>query len=382
MTGGSLAQAVTGAAAPYLAEVIHNQTLNADGSVNVQANLMAHAVVGAVTAYAAGNSALSGASGAAMGEYIAQQMYPGTDRSDLTETQRQTISALGTLAAGLAGGVAGDSTAGVVAGAQAGRNAVENNSLADIAQAQSEGKTLEQKAGEYVEAENERYKKANCGGMSAETCSVKMYNERREALKATASLSVDFVPIVSDIKGFAEAQSAIDYLAAVVGIIPGAGDVAGKAIKAAEVALKKGDIAEASKLINKASDEVSAYNIANYPKLKDELRQQNLNNIAKQDTRLAAVIKGDNGKLNYGIGSGTSAEADQLGKIWVGDGARLTSDKSGLMSADGTRVYRFPASKDNSSYATTGTQANFETFKIDPATGDKTKIGNGHLDIK
>ncbi len=95
--------------------------------------------------------------------------------------------------------------------------------------------------------------------MSAETCSVKMYNERREALKATASLSVDFVPIVSDIKGFVETQSAIDYLAAVVGIIPGAGDVAGKVIRAAETALKKGDVAEASKLINKVSDEISGY---------------------------------------------------------------------------------------------------------------------------
>lgn len=52
---------------------------------------------------------------------------------------------------------------------------VENNALSDIVQAQSEGKTLEQKAGEYVEAENKRYKKANCGGISAESCSVKMY---------------------------------------------------------------------------------------------------------------------------------------------------------------------------------------------------------------
>jgi len=42
------------AAVPCLAEDIHNQTLNEDGSVNVQPNLMAHAVVGAVTAYAAG----------------------------------------------------------------------------------------------------------------------------------------------------------------------------------------------------------------------------------------------------------------------------------------------------------------------------------------
>lgn len=125
-----------------------------------------------------------------------------------------------------------------------------------------------------------------------------------------------------------------------------------------------------------------AENVATYPKLKDELVQQNLNHIAKQDPRLDAVVKGDNGKLNYGVGSGTKAEADRLGKIWVGDGARLASDGSGLMSADGTRVYRFPASKDNSSHAITGTQANFETFKIDPGTGDKTKVGNGHMDIR
>lgn len=258
LSGGNLAQAISGASAPYLAEKIHELTTDANGKVNVQANLMAHAVLGAVTSYAAGNAALAGASGAVMGEYIAQQLYPGVKRSDLSEEQRQTISALGTLAAGLAGGVAGDSTADAVAGAQAGKTSLENNALSDIAQAQSEGKTPEQKAGEYVEAENERYKKANCGGMSAEACSVKMYEERREALKDMASLGADFVPVVGDIKSFAEAQSALDYLVAAIGIIPGAGDAAGKVIRAAETALKKGDVAEASKLINKASDEVSA----------------------------------------------------------------------------------------------------------------------------
>ncbi|WP_371824379.1 VENN motif pre-toxin domain-containing protein [Pantoea sp. Z09] len=165
---------------------------------------------------------------------------------------------LATVSAGIAGGLAGGNTAGTVTGAQAGKNAVENNSLADIAQAQSEGKTVEKKAGEYVEAENERYKKANCGGMSAEACSVMMYTERREALKEMVSLGADFVPVVGDIKSFAEAQSALDYLVAAIGIIPGAGDAAGKVIKAAEAALKKGDVAEASKLINKASDEISA----------------------------------------------------------------------------------------------------------------------------
>ncbi|WP_428984154.1 VENN motif pre-toxin domain-containing protein [Pantoea agglomerans] len=258
LSGGNVAQAISGTAAPYLAEKIHELTTDANGKVNVQANLMAHAVLGAVTSYAAGNTALAGASGAAMGEYIAQQMYPGVKREDLSEEQRQTISALRTLAAGLAGGVAGDSTADAVAGAQAGKTSLENNALSDIAQAQSEGKTPEQKAGEYVEAENERYKKANCGGMSAEACSVKLYEERREALKDMASLGADFVPVVGDIKSFAEAQSALDYLVAAIGIIPGAGDAAGKVIRAAETALKKGDVAEASKLINKASDEVSA----------------------------------------------------------------------------------------------------------------------------
>ncbi|EKN3726830.1 VENN motif pre-toxin domain-containing protein [Yersinia enterocolitica] len=125
-------QGLAGASAPYLAEVIHNMTTDANGKVNVEANLMAHAVLGAVMAQVNGNSALAGASGAVMGEYIAQQMYPGINREDLTEEQRQTISALGTLASGLAGGLAGGSTADAVAGAQAGKNALENNFLLQI----------------------------------------------------------------------------------------------------------------------------------------------------------------------------------------------------------------------------------------------------------
>ena len=129
LAGGNIAAAIAGGSAPYLAEVIHNMTTDpATGKVNTEANLMAHAVLGAVVAQASGNSALAGAAGAGTGEFIAQQLYPGIDRKDLTEAQRQTISALSTLAAGLAGGVAGDSTAGAVAG----KNAVENNSLANV----------------------------------------------------------------------------------------------------------------------------------------------------------------------------------------------------------------------------------------------------------
>ncbi|WP_196359731.1 VENN motif pre-toxin domain-containing protein, partial [Yersinia pseudotuberculosis] len=45
------------------------------------------------------------------------------------EGQKQAVSALSTLAAGLAGGLTGDSTADALAGGQAGKNAVENNYL-------------------------------------------------------------------------------------------------------------------------------------------------------------------------------------------------------------------------------------------------------------
>jgi len=131
LSGGNVAQAISGASAPYLAEKIHELTTDANGKVNVQANLMAHAVLGAVTSYTSGNSALAGAAGGVSGELMAQlvmkQLYPGKAVSGLTETEKQTISALGTLAAGLAGGVVGDSAAGAVAGAQAGQNAVNNN---------------------------------------------------------------------------------------------------------------------------------------------------------------------------------------------------------------------------------------------------------------
>ncbi|TCV91046.1 VENN motif pre-toxin domain-containing protein [Biostraticola tofi] len=120
---GNIAQAIAGGSAPYIAHIIKKTT--AAGPER----LMAHAVVGAVVAQLSGGNALAGASGAAMGEYIASQVYAGIEAKDLTESQKTVVSALGTLAAGLAGGLAGGDVASAVAGAQAGKNAVENNFL-------------------------------------------------------------------------------------------------------------------------------------------------------------------------------------------------------------------------------------------------------------
>jgi filamentous hemagglutinin len=125
LAGGDMAAALAGGAAPYLAEQIKKQV----GEDNVAANAIAHAIVGGVIAELQGRDAAAGAAGAATGELIAQALYPGVKREDLTENEKQKIVALSTLAAGLAGGLAGDDTAGVIAGAQGGKNAVENNAV-------------------------------------------------------------------------------------------------------------------------------------------------------------------------------------------------------------------------------------------------------------
>ena len=271
LAGGNLAGALAGTSAPELAHLL--KSTEKDPAVNA----IAHAILGGAVAAMQGNNIAAGAAGAATGELaaraIAGMLYPGVKQSDLSEEQKQTISTLATVSAGLAGGLTGNSTASAAVGAQSGKNAVENNALSDLTEATSQGKTPQQVAKERVEAENERYRKENCEGMSADACSAKMYSQRREELKTILSTGADFVPVVGDIKSFAEAQSALDYLVAAVGIIPGAGDVASKTIKAAETALKKGDVVEASKLINKASDELSAtllmgsrYNQMNQPK--------------------------------------------------------------------------------------------------------------------
>jgi len=148
---------------------------------------MAHAVLGAVTAQLNNQSGLAGGLGAGGGELaawvITGQLFPGRTAEQLSESEKQQVSALSQLAAGLAGGLAAGDAAGAVTAAQAGKNAVENNALSDIAQAQSEGKTLEEKAEEHVQAENECYKQENCAGMSSDACSVQMYKQRIEDLK-------------------------------------------------------------------------------------------------------------------------------------------------------------------------------------------------------
>ncbi|WP_304666627.1 MafB family polymorphic toxin [Neisseria bergeri] len=130
-------------------------------------------------------------------------------------------------------------------------------------------------------------------------------------------------------------------------------------------------------------------NAATYPQLVNQLTEQNLKNIAAQDSRLASAVNdwktiqpNKKGEINFGIGSATRQEAEQLGKIWVGDGAKPVNSPSCqgcMLSADGTRLYRPPTTKSNTpeSLNPTRVQANFVTRSVDGKT-----LTNGHLNIK
>lgn len=133
---GNLKRAIADGMSPAMAQLIKAGTTDANGKVNEAANTLAHALWGGIAAEVAGGNAAAGAAGAASGElaarYIAKNYY-GADTQEkvdaLNESDRQMLSMLGTIAAGIAGGVVADNQAGTTTAAKAGKNAAENNAL-------------------------------------------------------------------------------------------------------------------------------------------------------------------------------------------------------------------------------------------------------------
>ena len=119
---------------------LHTGYLNKDGkweTDDIVGNLIAHAILGAVVAELQGNSALSGGVGAVNGELaskaIFNTLYGGKDASELTEDEKQTISALSQLASVLAVAAGGSNFGDTSAAISNSKNAVENNALAQAA---------------------------------------------------------------------------------------------------------------------------------------------------------------------------------------------------------------------------------------------------------
>ncbi|MGV6989419.1 hypothetical protein ACWA5Z_11110 [Testudinibacter sp. P80/BLE/0925] len=119
-----------------------------------------------------------------------------------------------------------------------------------------------------------------------------------------------------------------------------------------------------------------AENVVLYPKLKEQLQIENLNNIVKNNSILEHAALGK-GNLTQ-KGHITREEVKKLAKEWVGDMAKETSN--GWISADGTRLYRSPSVKKYSAYAETGIQANFQRGHM--KDGKFITESNLHINIK
>ncbi|WP_238786575.1 hemagglutinin repeat-containing protein [Gilliamella sp. ESL0250] len=136
---GDITGGLAGASAPWIAEQIklHTGHMDKDGnwvSDNETARLVSHAILGAVVAELQGNSGLAGGAGAVGGELaskvILDNLYGGKDIKDLTEAEKQNISALTQLVMGLSTAVSGGDAGDISTSIAASKNSVENNFMA------------------------------------------------------------------------------------------------------------------------------------------------------------------------------------------------------------------------------------------------------------
>lgn len=91
---------------------------------------------------------------------------------------------------------------------------------------------------------------------------------------------------------------------------------------------------------------------------------------------IGTLREASQGTGNFVLGEASAKSSNKLGKMWVGDNAKLASDGKTLVSEDGLKQYRPPAVK-KSSFATTGTQSNFQSRPIPSGPWQN----NGHLNI-
>ncbi|PWW10039.1 VENN motif-containing pre-toxin protein [Mangrovibacter plantisponsor] len=249
--GGNIQGGMASGAAPVLARLVKDVTEKHDS-----ARVALHTLVSAALAKAQGGNAVAGGVGGLVSSVSAQELAKALynkDAEELTSEEKSVVTTLVTALASAGGSVASGDTRGMVSAGNAARVEVENNSLSDVIDATSQGKTPQQVAEERVNAEIERYRKENCAGMSAGACSAKMAEDRDKFFREAASLGIDFVPVVGDFKSFAEADDWIDYTLAAAGTLPFA-KVFTKPLKEAKLLLKAGDLDGANKLIKEASD--------------------------------------------------------------------------------------------------------------------------------
>ena len=132
LAGRPAAEVVASGLSPTVNNQIKKATTDAKGNVNTALNLTAHALWGAVEAYAGNRNVAAGAAGAAGGEaaahFLSSTLYDKSPEK-LSEEEKRTVSSLSQVAAGIAGGSLSDSSDGAIIAAKTAKNAVENNDL-------------------------------------------------------------------------------------------------------------------------------------------------------------------------------------------------------------------------------------------------------------
>jgi len=433
VAGQGLGQLGSNALAPYAAELI-GKTFdpNKQSAVPSEAmQMLSHALLGALLAEANGGSAGSGALAAGGGELAAKFLTDklfGGDPSKLSPKERETVLALSQAMGALAGGLSGQDLAGIALNAGIARNSVENNFLTEP-QALVLKEQLDECGSDLACQQMVRnVSKEVSRSMDYELLSVCTANSASPACQAFVGAAVAYkygtwagdLGIYDDLSRSSEALSSFahsmngtayrqlifengglkpvyimpqEYTVAALAQWTGNFDktvdqygIFSKEASAelglglAKVLLRKYGVVN---IVggNGGFGSGASTNSADYQRLKDALTAENLRAIGAKDPRLGAAVGGSgSSNPNFGIGRGTHADAERMGMIWVGEGARRMSDGIGWISADGTRAYRPPSEK-ASKLAGTGMQANFERYDINVITGARTKVGNGHLDI-
>ena len=413
LAGRPAAEVVASGLSPAVNNQIKKATTDAKGNVNTALNLTAHALWGAVEAYAGNRNVAAGAAGAAGGEaaahFLASTLYNKSPEK-LSEEEKRTVSSLSQVAAGIAGGSLSDSSDGAIIAAKTAKDAVENNYLyngevnslvKELAKAEKEGrdtKPIFEKYAKLSEKNRQEILKL-CGNNPA--CyipHIQMMQSGDEAAyenfsylrlgtyfnnlsRETQVKLSDFVELENG-KTRNQLPKSVHYATLALGAAEAVG-LGGLALK---TKLPKGANAnEVLPVIGKTkgydlkSFNHEAHNFVNYEKYKQQLRQENLDNIAKLYPELSHAALGKN-NFTYKDKKFTKIQSDELGRAWVGPNYEVTS-QGGFISEDGTRRYRPATSKKNSSYAETGIQSNFERFYIDPITGSSKVESNLHLNI-
>ncbi len=421
LSGKTAAQTAVAGLSPELNAKIHDLTQD-----NKAANLFSHAVLSATEFYAAGLDPAAGALAGVAGEGVAMVLSEkvfNKPAEQLTTSERNLLKTASQLAGAVVGGISGNSTTATLEGVATAKRAVENNYLyngevdslvKELAKAEKEGKDTKPIFEKYAKLSerNRREMLEECGNNPV--CylpHIQMMNKGDEAayenfsgLRLTSyfnGLSDELKAKMSDFveqenaKTRAELPQSLHYGTLALGAAEAVG-LGGLALKDKLPKLsfsgkdknypKTGMDNHQRAKVGDSDYPSGAENIALYPKLKEQLHRENILNIGKLDPKLQELTDKLGKELNYGI-SGISSvhEANRLGRLWVGNDASEIVEKDkviGWKSQDNTRVYRLPSAKPNARESKTKTQANFETYKIDPISKERIKIGNGHLDIK